>query len=189
MCIRDSAKRVTEHFDLSDVHEIFVDLRGDDDVVTIASNVLIDAELVGGEGDDRLVGGGGTNVLLGGAGDDFLRGGDSNDLLIGGSGNDRLLGRGGSDVLSGLEGEDRLVAGAGDAQDVLLGGEGSDRLSAGADGDLLVEQSVSQEAEEAALYTSLLAWRSDQPTVALGSLIEDPFLDQLFGGEDEIESV
>ena len=183
------AKRVTEHFDLSDVHEIFVDLGGDDDVATIASNVLIDAELVGGEGNDRLVGGGGTNVLLGGAGDDFLRGGDSNDLLIGGAGNDRLLGRGGSDVLSGLEGEDRLVAGAGDAQDVLLGGAGSDRLSAGADGDLLVEQSVSQQAEEAALYTSLLAWRSDQPTVALGSLIEGPFLDQLFGGEDEIESV
>ncbi len=69
------------------------------DQLTVASNVVIDAEIHAGNGNSILQGGGGNNVLIGGAGDDVLIGGKGRDILIGGLGADWLIAGKGEDVL------------------------------------------------------------------------------------------
>jgi glucose/arabinose dehydrogenase len=176
--------KATQLFDIRLVERIIINLDGGDDVAKIASNVLIDAELSGGTGDDRLTAGNGANTLRGGDGDDLLKGGDNIDVIIGGLGSDRLLGRGGSDVLSGQAGNDQLVGGNGDFSDVLIGGVGNDDLSGGAGDDLLVGHQFSHEVDQAALYMTLVVWQANQATIPiiLGTLIADPLLDRLNGG-------
>jgi Ca2+-binding RTX toxin-like protein len=79
------------------------------DTVVIAADVLQDAHLEGGAGDDLIVGGAGADELfgqgdsdhlIGGAGSDRLEGGDSDDLLEGGLGADILEGGAGTDQVT-----------------------------------------------------------------------------------------
>jgi uncharacterized repeat protein (TIGR01451 family) len=69
------------------------------DSITVSSNVAIDAQLHGDDGNDSIRGGGGHTIAIGGAHNDVLRGGRNRNLLIGGDGVDRLTG--GSDILIG----------------------------------------------------------------------------------------
>lgn len=71
---------------------------GDDDI-TVASGITLNAELYGGDGNDRLKGGGGNNILVGGNGDDLLVGGKGRNLLIGGAGADHIVGGSDDDIL------------------------------------------------------------------------------------------
>lgn len=93
---------------------------GDDD---LGGNGSLD----GGEGDDRLRAGPAGSSLTGGAGDDQLDGGDGSDRLFGGAGPGVA---GGADVLRGGPGFDRLSDADGDAPgpDVLDGGAGTDTV-------------------------------------------------------------
>lgn len=74
------------------------------DTVTVAADIKIDTQLVGGAGNDKLTGGGGDNILMG----DELGTGEP-----GAPGVDQLFGRGGLDTLDGGPGKDRLSGGAG----------------------------------------------------------------------------
>ncbi len=85
---------------------------GDD--ISVASNVVINAELHASNHGSILRGGGGNDILIGGDGNDILIGGDGNDILIGGRGRDLLIGGTGSDQLRGNQGDDILIAAATD---------------------------------------------------------------------------
>ena len=137
-----------------DVEAIVVDAGAGNDTVVVAGNLRIDAELIGGDGNDTLIGAkgrdflsgdAGNDTLIGNSGHDSLSGGDGNDVLIAGNGRDDLLGGAGDDVLiagsgddhvSGDEGND-VVHGNGGA-DVVLGGLGNDSLFGGSGRDLAI---------------------------------------------------
>ncbi len=69
------------------------------DTIGVASNVTVDMEIHGGDGDDLISGGQGADVLIGDAGNDVLIGGNGRDLLIGGTGSDIILGMAADDIL------------------------------------------------------------------------------------------
>jgi Ca2+-binding RTX toxin-like protein len=70
------------------------------DLITVACDLRIDAELHASDaGNSILKGGGGDDLLVGGSGDDILVGGSGRDLLIGGTGNDLILGGSGQDII------------------------------------------------------------------------------------------
>ncbi len=69
------------------------------DKVKIDHDVLLNAEIDGGKGDDRLQGGGGHDILIGGDGNDLLIGGDGRDILVGGMGADQIAGNAMDDIL------------------------------------------------------------------------------------------
>ncbi|MBD1998278.1 hypothetical protein H6G00_16860 [Leptolyngbya sp. FACHB-541] len=100
------------------VRKIVANAGQGNNIITLQAGVLANAELVGGDGNDRLTGS---------DGEDLLKGEDGNDTLIGGNEWDRLYGDEGNDTLSGEGGDDWLVGGAG--ADLLNGGEGSDTAS------------------------------------------------------------
>ena len=79
--------------------KLIINALGGNDTVDIASNVMLDAIVYGGSGDDTITGGGGTNLLLGQDGNDALAGGAKRDILVGGNGADNLTGGGGDDLL------------------------------------------------------------------------------------------
>lgn len=174
----------TELFDVGDISRLAIYLRGDRDVITLANNIVLEAVLDGGDGDDRLRGGDGGNTMIGGPGDDNLRGGKASDILIGGDGDDRLSGLGGSDILSGGRGNDKLVGGTGSVSDVLIGGDGKDRLSGGAGDDLLIGHIVSNEGDNSALATILAEWVASPTRLpdSLGALTVDDVQDRLISG-------
>lgn len=90
-------------FSAANVHRIVASAGAGADIVHLNDKVLVDAILLGGEGDDHLRGGGGNNVLVGGAGRDHLKGSKGRDILIGGGDRDHLDGGRGRDLLiSGL---------------------------------------------------------------------------------------
>ena len=102
------------------VTSIVVDARGGNDLILIASQIDIPAEVYGGAGndlfsggDDRIYGEDGNDVLLGEDGNDVLDGGDGHDLLFGGAGDDDLFGGLGDDWLFGGLGVDLLDGGPG----------------------------------------------------------------------------
>ena len=72
------------------------------------SDVLADARVHGGAGNDHIKTGDGDDFIYGGAGNDHLHGGDGNDNLYGGAGNDKLDGGDGFDGLFGEAGNDQL---------------------------------------------------------------------------------
>jgi len=109
-----------------------VDLGAGDDVFTSRGGELIDADVYGGDGNDRLIGSHGDDDLSGDAGDDKLIGHRGDDVLDGGDGNDILRGGQGSDWLDGGDGDDLLSSGSG-AEDLLEGGAGDDKLVANGD--------------------------------------------------------
>ena len=111
---------------------VFSGLGGND---FFRNDTSIDAEAIGGMGNDRLIGGGGKDVLVGAEDDDVLNGRAGDDILLGNAGqdtmwggldNDFLNGSDGSDTLYGEDGNDDLRGGAG--IDTLLGGDGNDDL-------------------------------------------------------------
>lgn len=84
---------------------VFNGLDGNDNA-DVSSDLLINASLVGGLGNDSLKGGQGNDTLAGNDGDDSLRGWLGDDVLSGGNGNDTLQGGGGTDVIDGGNGID-----------------------------------------------------------------------------------
>ena len=86
---------------------------------------LMNALLVGGDGDDNIVGfSHGNDTIRGKAGNDTLYGEDGNDTLRGGAGNDTLYGGRGNDALYGGKGDDILHGNTG--LDSFDGGAGID---------------------------------------------------------------
>lgn len=69
----------TTQFKVAEVKKIEAELRGGDDVATVSADVLVNAKLKGGDGNDTLTGGSGNDQLDGGSGDDTLTGGAGND--------------------------------------------------------------------------------------------------------------
>ncbi len=151
----------TQEFNASDVQRIYAEGGAGNDVIEIAENVIIPAELWGdfrdpaqtafgndklfaGGAAARLYGGGGNDQLTARAGDSLLVGGDGNDTLFGGTGNDTMDGGDGSDRLYGNDGNDSLDGGsgndfldAGNGDDIVNGGTGDDRIKGGAGNDTL----------------------------------------------------
>ncbi|MBF2026124.1 MAG: DUF4347 domain-containing protein [Oscillatoriales cyanobacterium C42_A2020_001] len=151
----------TQEFNASDVQRIYAEGGIGDDVIEIAENVIVPAELwgdfqdpartefgndklfaggaaarlFGGGGNDQLTARAGDSLLVGGDGTDTLFGGTGNDTMNGGAGRDRLYGNGGNDSLDGASESDFLDAGEGD--DTVNGGTGDDRIKGGAGNDSL----------------------------------------------------
>ena len=89
---------------------VTVDAGKGHDNVHIDANVMVNASLTGGVGNDTLVGSMlGLNVLVGGAGKDNLTGGNGVDTLDAGAGNDIIVGGNGRDALTGGEGADNFA--------------------------------------------------------------------------------
>jgi phage baseplate assembly protein gpV len=86
-------------FSFTGVGRILAFGQSGDDTIIVAGNIVLNAELYGGDGNDTLNGGAGDDILDGGAGDDELDGGLGNDILIGGDGADTILGNAGDDLL------------------------------------------------------------------------------------------
>jgi hypothetical protein len=86
-------KRSLASFDGRQIGRILVFGLAGNDSITVNSNVLIDVQLRGDDGNDKLKAGGGNAVVLGGAGNDVLVAQGSRSLLVGGEGADKLTGR------------------------------------------------------------------------------------------------
>ena len=110
----------TEVFDPADVDSVFIDMGAGDDTVSLGNDVVINAIINGGDGNDCIHGGGGDDTIRGGDGNDWISGRDGNDILVGGEGKDKLRGNAGRDILLGGDQSDRLVGGQGD--DIMVGG-------------------------------------------------------------------
>jgi hypothetical protein len=107
-------------FNIADVSEIEVRVRGGNDVVVIANSVTVPTTVDGGSGNDVLTAGGGDTVIYGGSGNDVLAGGPGDNVLIGGDGSDVIVGGAGRDLIVGGDDSDILIGGGGD--DILIGG-------------------------------------------------------------------
>ncbi len=191
-----------------DVEAIVVDAGAGNDTVVIAGNIRLDAELIGGEGNDTLIGAkgndflsgdAGNDTLIGNNGDDSLSGGEGNDVLIGGSGDDQVSGDEGHDELHGNAGHDALVGGLGNdllfgggGRDLAIGGEGRDRLFGQGDDDILIGGSTDADEDAQALTDILAEWTSGESfedRVANleaflndGSVFDDGQRDEVVGG-------
>ena len=86
--------------------EAFSSIGGNNNNISIARGVVIEAA-IGGDGADSMLGNAGDNLLASNAGADTLDGGAGNDSLVGGAGDDRLIGGDGTDII-----DYRLVSGA-----------------------------------------------------------------------------
>ena len=90
--------QVVETFDRNAITgRVIVRGLGGADLITIHRDLLLPADLQGGDGNDTLVGGAGDDQLDGGASADQLSGRGGADILIGGQGNDKLAGGLGDD--------------------------------------------------------------------------------------------
>lgn len=154
----------TQEFDASTIAKIYAEGGAGDDVIDIAEDVAIPAELWGdfnparnpgrsefgndkifaggaaailhgGAGNDELTARSGDSQLFGEAGNDKLFGGTDNDTMLGGEGEDRLYANNGNDTLEGNQGDDYLDAGKGN--DTVYGGDGNDRIKGGDGNDTL----------------------------------------------------
>ena len=140
-----SVNETRHRFAASDVTRLQIQTWGGDDVVMIASDLVMAATIDAGAGNDRIYGGAGNERIQAGEGNDLVDGGAGDDYIDGSFGDDLLVGGAGHDVLYGGEGNDMLDGGAGDdyldghlGNDVLRGGEGNDILSGGAGEDWLL---------------------------------------------------
>lgn len=187
-----------------DVEAIFVDAGAGNDTVVIAGNIRVDAEILGGDGNDTLIGGrgndslsgdAGKDTLIGNGGNDWLSGGDGNDVLIAGSGHDQVFGDDGNDILHGNGGADALLGGLGNdtvfggsGRDLAIGGEGRDRLFGQGDDDILIGGSTDVDEDAQALADIVAEWRSGADVEGLaaflndGSVFDDGERDELIGG-------
>lgn len=106
------------------------------DVINLSGVRTVDANIIGGGGDDTIRSGAGNDRIDGRSGDDLIYGNAGGDLLLGDAGNDIIHGGAGADEIRGEAGDDELHGDAGG--DILFGGSGNDTLSGGGDDDLLV---------------------------------------------------
>lgn len=96
----------------------------------IFTPVIVNPDVVAGEGGGKLTMGRDDNSALGGAGDDRIKARSDEGVAIdGGAGDDRIDGRNGNDLLIGGAGNDRINGKNGD--DIIIGGEGDDLLTGG----------------------------------------------------------
>jgi len=121
-------------YDPAVVQSIRIRGLGRNDVITVASEIDLSADISGGSGNDTITGGSGDDRMDGGAGRDSLVGGAGDDSIHGSKGHDTLVGGDGSDLLAGDAGNDSLDGGPG--QDFLQTGRGRDTLTGGADEDV-----------------------------------------------------
>ena len=123
---------------------IFIDAGNGNDWVTLGAGVTADAEIYGGNGNDRIFSGGGNDFIDAGQGNDRVRGGagndeiwlfqgndwawgeDGDDTIYADIGNDKIFGDAGNDTLWAWSGNDALHGGDGD--DIMHGEDGHDRL-------------------------------------------------------------
>ncbi|MAE63770.1 MAG: hypothetical protein CMJ18_05815, partial [Phycisphaeraceae bacterium] len=118
------------------VTKIVIDGGAEIDTITFSENVMVGADISGGDGDDIIQGAVmGQNTISGGAGNDRLLGGDENDEISGGDGNDEIFGGDGNDTLEGDAGNDTVRGESGDDQ--VMGGNGEDNLDGGNDNDTI----------------------------------------------------
>jgi Ca2+-binding RTX toxin-like protein len=92
------------------VTTIVADGRDGNDLILLAPQIGIDAELYGGAGNDLISGGSGDDRIFGEGGCDVLLGLAGNDTLLGGLGDDWLFGGPGVDILDGGPGHNHLFA-------------------------------------------------------------------------------
>lgn len=158
------------------ITSIAVDARAGNDTVIIGGNILLNAEVHGGDGNDTLIGargndilngGEGNDVLIGNNGNDSLHGGGGNDVLIAGIGNDQVFGGAGNDTLQGNLGNDVVVGGlgndtlhAGPGRNLLIGGDGRDSLFGAGGDDILIGGTTSHDEDEQALAAIMATWTS-----------------------------
>ena len=95
-------------FDAEEIASIVIDAHGGNDTVRVSNEIVVDAIIQGGDGNDYLVGGGGDDQIFGESGHDFLFGRQGNDLLEGGPGYDFFWGGGGDDMIFDLRGKKRV---------------------------------------------------------------------------------
>lgn len=88
-------------FDVESIEKIVILMGDGNDHVILAGNIVTNAFIDGGAGNDVLIGGRGADILSGGEGNDILIGGRGRDILIGGMGFDHLIGGSGDDLLIG----------------------------------------------------------------------------------------
>ncbi len=135
---------------LMGISSISIEGAGGNDRIDIADELVVNAIISGGPGNDRIHSGGGIDIITGDAGNDWLWGGDGaddmnagagndhvfgelgDDTMLAGAGNDEMNGGEGNDNMDGEAGHDRLRGGLGD--DLIFGGAGKDQLR-GDDGD------------------------------------------------------
>jgi hypothetical protein len=96
-------------FPLADITAVQVWLCGGNDHGDVHQSILVDAEILGGEGHDLLWGGDGDDDVDGGPGNDKLWGRDGDDRLTGGEDDDVLFGGAGTDAIDGGPGNNRIV--------------------------------------------------------------------------------
>ncbi len=128
----------TESFAIGSVQQIVIHAYAGDDSVIISNNVLTNASIYGGAGNDTLAGGSGNDYIFDQSGNNVMSGGPGNDTIIGGSGNDSIVGGAGNDLLEGMAGNDTLWGGWGD--DTLYGGAGNNLMYGKAGNDLIFAQ-------------------------------------------------
>jgi Ca2+-binding RTX toxin-like protein len=115
-------------FDTEARDTLRVDGAAGPDTIDIASlsPAVLDANVVGGDGNDTINGGPAPDVLSGDAGDDTIDGGADGDVIFGDAGADAADGRPGDDSVLLGPGDDRFVATLGEGSDVVDGGLGTD---------------------------------------------------------------
>ncbi len=135
------------HVTLAPGQELGVRAGDGKDVITAATNVTVNMDVRGGNGNDTITTGQGNDRVDGGLGDDTIttRGGrddvfgnSGNDTIDAGDGHDQMHGGDGNDVLRGGRGRDYLDGGQGN--DVIDGGSGNDILVGGQGNDTLRSQ-------------------------------------------------
>ena len=153
-------------FVVHDVAEIYVNVFGGNDQVTLGRRAM-NAKIIGGEGNDTLSAGEGNDTICGDGGNDYLFGGGGHDYLNGGDGTgadaDDILGGTGWDTIDYSARVNHVRVGVGqnfndgelneqdnvhEGVEIVIGGDGDDmlqnftpfpsKLYGGAGNDLLI---------------------------------------------------
>jgi Ca2+-binding RTX toxin-like protein len=153
---------------LAEFDRVIVHAGSGNDKIMLAANLLVDAVLDGGDGNDTISGGQGNDILLGRAGKDKLSGGIGRDLLIGGAGADSLSG--GSKPATS------------DDSDILIGGTTAHDDNTTALDQILAEWTSTR------LYTDrvqrLSSGMAGLPKLNSSTVSDDAAIDSLLGGPD-----
>lgn len=106
-----------------------------DDTVRIDPDVMVHAEIHGGEGNDHIQTGGGKSHVYGGAGNDTIKLGSASSYAEGNDGDDTMMGGTGNHSMYGGNGKDRMYSGYGpDSKTSYMDGGNDDDLMYGGSG-------------------------------------------------------
>ena len=119
-------------FTVAQVSSIRISGLNGNDQITVDDNVLVNATINGGNGNDTIKGGAGNDTIHGGNGNDTIDGSIGNDIVFGDQGNDSIHAGEGDDTVHGNQGNDRIWGG--DGNDSLYGDNGNDDID-GENGD------------------------------------------------------